>query len=109
VYCYPKGKGIIPMMNISLDKIKSVYSGKLHACCCGCSGKHTYNSRFITESSKSRGYLVEDTEVNDRTVKMIVNKLSKSPDTTEHDYGFVLETPTRLYIAYKSEYYFKKG
>lgn len=59
---------------INIDNIISVYSGKLGKCCCGCSGKHTYKESTRETASKDRGFVVEDEEINDKTVKFIIKK-----------------------------------
>lgn len=84
---------------IDIEKVVSVYSGKPHRCCCGCSGKHTYASQH--RSTVRRGYAVLDNEVNDRVVKTIVNKMNKSGKVRMLDEEcFTVDTPTRVYIAY---------
>lgn len=87
-------------MTLNLDNVASVYSGKRGFCCCGCSGKHTYASALRAEASKSRGYGLRDEEVNDRTVKMIFNKLMKNGFERVTDTCYSYETNTRLYVVY---------
>ena len=87
-------------MTLTLDNVASVYSGKAGRCCCGCSGKHTYASALRAEASKSRGYEVRDEEVNDRTVKIIFNKLMKNEFEKISDTCYSYETGSRLYVVY---------
>ena len=90
-------------MTLTLDNVASVYSGKAGRCCCGCSGKHTYASALRAEASKSRGYEVRDEEINDRTVRMIFNKVMKAyyKDVTKiSETCYSYETDTRLYVVY---------
>lgn len=81
---------------VDLSKVLSVYSGINGKCCCGCAGKHTSSSL----SKKPRS------DVNDRTVKMIVNKINKlleNPIENEADYDdtyIAAVKGNRLYIAY---------
>lgn len=91
-------------MTIRLEDVVSVYSGKANRCCCGCSGKHTYSSAH--RDTVRRGYEVLDEEVNDRSVKMIFNKvfsgkygpaIQNSPDDETIWY---VDTDTRSYIVY---------
>lgn len=92
---------------VDINKVMSVYSGKDGACCCGCSGKHTYASKHVDIASKHRGYKVMEDEVNDKVVKMIVNKINKVWDgkldgikeNDDSDYTSVV-VGTRVYIAY---------
>lgn len=87
-------------MTLTLDNVASAYSGKVGRCCCGCSGKHTYASALRAEASKSRGYEVRDEEVNDRTVKIIFNKVMKNGFKKITDTYYSYETDTRLYVVY---------
>ena len=87
-------------MTLTLDNVASVYSGKRGMCCCGCSGKHTYASALRAEASKSRGYEVRDEEVNDRTVKMIFNKLMQNEFEKISETCYSYETGSRLYVVY---------
>ena len=67
------------------SNVKSVYSGKDGACCCGCAGKHTYASKYREAAGKERGYAIRDEEINDRVVKTIYNKVMLWPaDHTEY-------------------------
>lgn len=83
--------------------VLSVYSGKNGACCCGCSGKHYYNSALKEEAGKDRGYEVDDDEVNDKMIKKVINILKgKAPSgQIEADCNFISTViGERLYIAY---------
>ena len=67
--------------------IMSVYSGVNGKCCCGCSGKHTYNPLYQALASENRGYGVGQEECNAKTVKAILNKIKKNADQmNEGDY-----------------------
>jgi hypothetical protein len=98
------------MDDIDLSRIEAVYSGKDGRCCCGCSGKHTYASKYQKAAGERRGYEVTDDEVSDRTVKLIVNKIrSASPDQRQDNLegsyrGYhAAVIGERLYIAYLTE------
>jgi hypothetical protein len=93
---------------VNLENVSSVYSGKRNRCCCGCAGKHTYSSVHQEWSGENRGYSVSNDEVNDRTVKLIYNKVMNklTPGTTYAkiaDGCYTAETDTRLYIVYFKE------
>lgn len=101
---------------LQFDDVMSVYSGKAHKCCCGCSGKHTYSSQYRDVVSKQRGYEIDDDEVSDRTVKLIMSKINRyvveDPASfkiflpTESSLGsgyYHFDTGERWYIAYLSE------
>jgi len=85
---------------IEFNQVMRVYSGKVYACCCGCSGKHTYRVATKDAGSKSRGYPVKDEECSDRSVNIILNKMNKNPETKFIGDYYMLETETRLYLAY---------
>jgi hypothetical protein len=90
------------VQSIPFESVMSVYTGKANKCCCGCSCKHTYVSAHRDESSKSRGYAVEDHEINDSAAKRIYNQIINDPNAElNEDYGFVsLQNETRLKIVY---------
>jgi hypothetical protein len=92
------------MMNqIDLQRVMSVYSGVNGACCCGCKGKHTFASAHVETGSRHRGYEVTSDQVNDRTVKRIVNKVNKeiSGGNAEYDGDLVAAVVgNRQYVVY---------
>ena len=63
---------------LTIDAIRSVYSGTRGKCCCGCSGNHRYASAYVDESTKNRGYDIDSNEVSDRSVKTVFNKIKKN-------------------------------
>jgi hypothetical protein len=64
--------------SIDIESVYKVYSGKPNRCMCGCAGKYSYASKFQAYGGEDRGYEVDDDEVNDRTVRMFVKKVSES-------------------------------
>ena len=90
---------------VDADDVISVYSGRDRACCCGCSGKHSYASKYRAYAGRHRGYKVQDNEMSDLTVKRIVGKINKSymaePQTTSMCAEYMTAViGKRLYIAY---------
>lgn len=79
---------------LTLDNVQSVYSGKANRCCCGCSGKHTH------VADVNRGYPITADEVNDRTVKIIFNKVMKAGAVKISDTCYSVDTDTRTYVVY---------
>jgi hypothetical protein len=70
-------------------QIVKVYSGKNHACMCGCAGKWSYTAYGAREHSP--GYNVDDS-VNERGVKMIAKKvLSASNKEVDGNCVFAVE------------------
>lgn len=68
--------------------ISSVYSGKLHKCCCGCAGTHTYTS----DKPKCGPQMVAR-----------MNRLLESGEASEIEIQptyIAVETRTRVYIVY---------
>lgn len=109
--------------SLTPSDIISVYSGKAGKCCCGCSGIHRYNSAYVTEASKRRGYPVRKSEINDVHLKKVLKiiqtladyphpkyvSVRKNPQTGRSQYYKVSRQPTyvsvdvgceKLYIAY---------
>lgn len=71
------------MANIQFEQVKQAYSGK-PGCMCGCNGKYT------------------TPEENPRSVKILINKLNKNPNTKfDADVNcFFVETKTRNTVIY---------
>lgn len=71
---------------LNIDNIVKVYSGKI-GCMCGCKGKYSYTATGAVEHSP--GYDVSD-NVNERSVRIIANKVLSNPNVKfEGDYAFV--------------------
>lgn len=86
---------------LTSEDVLSVYSGKNGKCCCGCAGKHSYSSRYMSEASKRRGYEVKSEEVDDRTVTRVLNIIKKNSHDAEFAFSHVaVVVGSRLYIAY---------
>lgn len=62
-------------VGIDRDEVASVYSGKANRCACGCAGTHRYATRWTDWSERNRGYRIDDSEINDRQVSRVVNKI----------------------------------
>jgi len=97
---------ILKNLTIRTEDVLSSYSGKL-GCMCGCNGKYSYNSQNRDLASKDRGYAVGDDDINDNSVKRMVNKFNKleevlvdvNKDGSISDYVFI-ETETRINCIY---------
>lgn len=90
----------VTLTKVNLDAVMAVYSGK-PGCMCGCNGKYTYASKHRELAGKDRGYEVCDDEVNDRSMKVLVNKMLKMKPRLSKDgtYAYV-DTDTRVYALY---------
>jgi hypothetical protein len=99
--------------NLTINSIRSVYSGARGKCCCGCSGNHRYASAHVDESTKNRGYDVDPSEVSDRSVKTVFSKIIKNFEEGVSDaYLYVSESfgshitlfhGNRTYVLYLTE------
>ena len=77
----------------TLANVEKVYSGK-PGCMCGCRGKYSY-----AQGCGDGKYDV----VNERSVKLLFNKVMKHPNVkTEPGYAFV-DTGTRNLVVYFKE------
>lgn len=76
--------------------VYKVYSGRI-GCMCGCLGKYSYTARGAVEQSP--GYDVSD-KVNERSVKIIANKLLRNPNTKRDEGTLVLEQNGRILVAW---------
>jgi hypothetical protein len=87
--------------SIDIEKVYAVYSGKPNCCMCGCKGKYSYASEHQEFAGKNRGYSVDDDEVNDRTVRMFVKKVSGSDGVDVLDgYIYSVTIGGRFYAIY---------
>ena len=88
---------------LEVSDAPSVYSGKDGACCCGCKGKHSYNSKHTEWSGKNRGYAVKAEDVNDKQVKRVLKIVQERANELDTDMGenyFSTVVGQRLYIVY---------
>lgn len=94
---------------IEVGEVLSVYAGRAGACCCGCSGKHSYASAYRNIATRRRGYAVKDDEVSDRSVKLIVGKMNRlvreglaaaSVGYFAGEKSVAVEHGNRVYVAY---------
>ena len=79
-----------------MENVYKVYSGRV-GCMCGCLGKYSYTARGAVEQSP--GYDVSD-KVNERSVKIITNKLLRNPNTQRDEGTLVLEQNGRILVAW---------
>ena len=101
---YSKHLKLMENVVIDLEKVVSVYSGKSGMCCCGCSGKHTYASKYNDRGKEIRGYDISENEVSDTIVKRHVNTIMKLGGEFSNGVYWA-ETPTRRLIAYMENGY----
>ena len=96
---------------VKLSDVKSVYSGRAGACCCGCSGNYRYPSTVTKEEfMREHGRPLNCSEQNDVQVKRIVGLINKAilENNPTLDFGarYVAvenEANTRIYIVYLNE------
>ena len=74
----------------TLANVKTVYSGK-PGCMCGCRGKYSY------AQGCEEGY---DDQVNERSVKILFNKVMNNPAHKVEDNCAFVETDTRNLVVY---------
>ena len=79
----------------NLDQVSSVYSGR-KGCACGCRGKYSYASAFKCERPS---YLEGDEGVSDRSVKVIVGKVTRFLQDPNSDVKGVMFDPAGDYFA----------
>lgn len=78
-----------------MENVYKVYTGKLGKCMCGCAGKYSYTAEGAEKHNP--GY---EPNVNERSVKIIVNKLLRNPNTRREEGMLVLEQGERILVAY---------
>lgn len=74
----------------TLANVQKVYSGR-PGCMCGCRGKYSY------AQGCEEGY---DDQVNERSVKLIFNKVMNNPKHKIEDGIAYVETATRNLVVY---------
>ena len=74
----------------TLANVQKVYSGK-PGCMCGCRGKYSY------AQGCEEGY---DDQVNERSVKILFNKVMNNPAHKVEDNVAFVETATRNLVVY---------
>ena len=74
----------------TLANVQKVYSGK-PGCMCGCRGKYSY------AQGCEEGY---DDQVNERSVKILFNKVMNNPAHKIEDNCAFVETDTRNLVVY---------
>jgi hypothetical protein len=97
----------VTLQDLTPANVLSVYSGRARACCCGCSGHHTYSSTHWRVASEDRGYPVTPEEVNDSVVTSVLRTVQSHESAvviTEPTAGFVgnvsVDVGARVYMVY---------
>ena len=80
-----------------MQNVYKVYSGKAGRCACGCSGKYSYTAEGAT--AHNPGYDVTDS-INERSVKIITNKVLRSDNKVVEDGMAWVEQNGRVLVAY---------
>jgi len=89
------------IQEIQENQVLSVYSGIDGRCCCGCSGKHTYNPLWKEIAQEDHGGRLDDEEFSSRSIKIILNKIKKASNVDdEGDYIATVTDTGRLLVAY---------
>jgi hypothetical protein len=83
-----------------LQDVVKVYSGKRYSCMCGCSGKYSYSAEGAKEHGP--GYDVSDS-VNERSVKIMFNKVMKNPNAQREGNYIFVEEAGRIQVVYFKE------
>jgi len=93
------------LANLMPQDLFGVYVGKAGACCCGCSGTHTYLLANRVAAGLNRGYEVDNDEVDDARVKRVLRKLQRVDPSLINagDNHFALTEGGRLSIVYLVE------
>jgi len=97
------------IQELTLADISHAYSGKANHCCCGCCGKHAFNSLHVEETTKSHGYSTAP-DVDDKAVLKILRKIQSADDEQldlDGDY-VAADIGKKQYIAYLSEKFLQK-
>ena len=80
--------------------VYKVYSGKAGKCMCGCAGKYSYTADGAYKHNP--GYDVSE-DVNERSVKIIANKVFRSADKVVETGLAYVERNGRIIVAFFEE------
>ena len=81
--------------------VLSVYVGRIGKCCCGCSGKHTYNPDHREEGSANRGYTVGPEECDIIDIRHVLGLVQEAAAVAEFGVNNIsIETATRVFVVY---------
>ena len=80
----------------TLANVQKVYSGK-PGCMCGRRGKYSYTAHGAVEGNP--GYDVSDS-INERSVKILFNKVMNNPNRKIEDNIAFVDTDTRSLVVY---------
>jgi hypothetical protein len=92
----------IRVKDLTVDQVRSVYSGRADHCACGCAGTHRYNSKHIDEATKDRGYQVRLEDINDKQIARVLNVIKKEAGVEEYikENYVSVDVGNRMYIVY---------
>lgn len=94
------------LQEVTVSDVRSVYSGKVGKCMCGCAGKHFYASALRVEATKDRGYEVSDDEVNDAMVTKVLRLVQANEEKVDRDGNGAwacFDEGKRTYVIYLRE------
>lgn len=77
------GQRIIYSMDVTPEQVLRVYAGRTGRCMCGCSGRYWSPACNREAAGASRGYPLEDVDVNDKQVRKILRTLATAPRVSE--------------------------
>ena len=83
-----------------MNGVYKVYSGKAGKCMCGCAGKYSYTALGAVKENEQD---VDTDRDNERSVKIILNKLLRNPNTKREDGMLVLEQGERILVAWLAD------
>ena len=82
---------------INVNHVIKSYTGRT-GCMCGCRGNYRVASAHLAAASAERGYAYDASEVSDRSVKIVVNKLNRLIDWADADAVAKYVTPEYAYF-----------
>ena len=81
-----------------MENVYKVYSGKAGKCMCGCAGKYSYTAEGAVKHNP--GY---EPNVNERSVKIIANKVLRNPNAERDGDCVFVEQNGRILVVYLSK------
>lgn len=88
------------LATLTVQDILKVYSGR-PGCACGCRGNYRYRKETVEEGTKSRGYAVDKSDINEAQVKKVLKFMQDYAARTDVDFADALIMVKGDYVAYE--------
>jgi hypothetical protein len=90
------------LQDLQLAHVLKVYTGRARGCMCGCKGQYRYNSAFVEEGGRDRGYPLDPEDVNDAQVLKVLRTVQANEEALvdEGDGILSVDLGRRTFVLY---------